>query len=147
VQRDYLHIGLDIGSVSVNTVLMNSSGEILEEHYTRTKGQPVARTHEVLADVLSRCPSDRPIAVSTTGIVGRLIADLLGGVFTNEVIAQAKATERFHPEVRTIIEIGGEDAKLILAVPDRDNGSMQIADFSMNSMCAAGTGSFLDLSR
>jgi len=144
LQQDYLHIGLDIGSVSVNTVLMDPAGDILEEHYTRTKGQPVVRTHEVLTDVLSRCPSDRPIEVSTTGIVGRLVADLLGGVFTNEVIAQAKATERSNPEVRTIIEIGGEDAKLILVVPDRDNGKMQIADFSMNSMCAAGTGSFLD---
>jgi len=144
VQEEYLHIGLDIGSVSVNTVLMNPQGEILEEHYTRTKGQPVARAHEVLTDVLSRCAADRPIAVSTTGIVGRLIADLLGGGFTNEVIAQARATGKFHPEVRTIIEIGGEDAKLILIGPGTDHGAIQIVDFAMNSMCAAGTGSFLD---
>jgi len=144
VHKDYLHIGLDIGSVSVNTVLITPDGEILEEHYTRIKGQPVVRTREVLLDVLSRCPSDRPIAISTTGIVGRLIADLLGGTFTNEVIAQAKATELFHPEARSIIEIGGEDAKLILMAPDGGNGGIQIADFAMNSMCAAGTGSFLD---
>jgi len=144
MQGEYLHIGLDIGSVSVNTVLMNPQGEVLEEHYTRTRGQPVARTYEVLVDVLSRCPADRPIAVSTTGIVGRLIADLLGGVFTNEVIAQARATGKFHPEVRTIVEIGGEDAKLILIGPGGDHGATQIVDFAMNSMCAAGTGSFLD---
>ncbi|MCK5558530.1 MAG: CoA activase, partial [Candidatus Hydrogenedentes bacterium] len=140
----YLHIGLDIGSVSVNTVLMKPDAEILEEHYTRIRGQPVVRTREVLLDVLSRCPSDHPIAVSTTGIVGRLIADLLGGNFTNEVVAQAKGIEKSHPEVRTIIEIGGEDAKLIFIVPAGGDGGTRIADFAMNSMCAAGTGSFLD---
>jgi predicted CoA-substrate-specific enzyme activase len=144
MQEKYLHIGLDIGSVSVNTVLMKPDGEILEEHYTRIKGRPVVRTREVLLDVLSRCPSDHPIAVSTTGIVGRLIAELLGGNCTNEVVAQAKATEKFHPEVRTLIEIGGEDAKLIFIVPDGEDGGTRIADFAMNSMCAAGTGSFLD---
>ena len=95
MQLDYLHIGLDIGSVSVNTVLMNPAGEILEEHHTRTKGQPVVRTHELLTDVLSRYPSDRPIEVSATAIVGGLVADSLGGVFTNEVIAQARATREF----------------------------------------------------
>jgi len=144
VQGQYLHIGLDIGSVSVNTVLMKSDGEILEEHYTRIKGRPLVRTREVLLDVLSRCPSDHPIAVSTTGIVGRLIAELLEGNFTNEVVAQAKAIDRFHPEVRTIIEIGGEDAKLIFIVPDEESDGTRIADFAMNSMCAAGTGSFID---
>ncbi len=65
MRDEYLHIGLDIGSVSVNTVLMKPDAEILEEHYTRIRGQPVVRTREVLLDVLSRCPSDHPIAVST----------------------------------------------------------------------------------
>ncbi|MEK7803756.1 MAG: BadF/BadG/BcrA/BcrD ATPase family protein, partial [Deltaproteobacteria bacterium] len=143
-KNDFVFIGIDIGSVSANTVVVDENRNILEEHYTRTKGQPLETTFAVLSDVLARFPANNIKAAAITGSAGKLIAPLIGAGFTNEVIAQAAATEYFHPEVRTVIEMGGEDAKLILLAPDGDTKKIRIEDFQMNSVCAAGTGSFLD---
>ncbi|MBI5892783.1 MAG: CoA activase [Deltaproteobacteria bacterium] len=163
----FVFIGIDIGSVSANTVVLNENKEILEEHYTRTKGQPLETARDVLNDVISRYPFESIKAVAATGTGGKTIAPFIGACFTNEVIAQAKAVEYFHPDVRTVIEMGGEDAKMILLSPDKscDIGmlaagdgkafshaphptshipKLRVEDFAMNAVCAAGTGSFLD---
>ena len=92
----------------------------------------------------SRVPAERVKSVSVTGTAGKLIAELLGAEFVNEVIAQGKSTIHFYPQVKTVIEMGGEDSKLILVEGDPANGDYRIVDFSMNTICAAGTGSFLD---
>ena len=73
---------------------------------------------------------------------GKKLAGILGGTFVNEVIAQARGTFHFNPETRAIIDMGGEDAKLIMVTDEE--GHLVIQDFAMNTMCAAGTGSFLD---
>ncbi len=82
----------------------------------------------------------RHFSLSVTGSAGRLIGSILEIEPVNEVVAFSYATRSLYPEVRTIIELGGEDSKLILL---SDNSSAA-KDFSMNSVCAAGTGSFLD---
>ena len=143
-KNDFVFIGIDIGSVSANTVVIDENRNILEDHYTRTKGQPQETAIAILSDITTRFPLHKIKAVAATGSGGKLIASLIGASFTNEVIAQAKAAEYFHPEVRTVIEMGGEDAKLILLSPDGDARKIRIEDFQMNSVCAAGTGSFLD---
>ena len=79
-------------------------------------------------------------SLSVTGSAGRLIGSILGITPVNEIVAQAYATQTLFPRIKTIIEMGGEDSKLILLSED----SRSIRDFSMNSVCAAGTGSFLD---
>ena len=137
-----LYIGVDIGSVSANTVLMDGEKRIIEDHYTRLKGQPLKTLLNVLEELLDRVPADRIGGIAFTGTGGKLPAEILEGAFYNEIIAQAKAVEAFHPEARTIIDIGGEDSKLILV--EQEDGRFRIADFSMNTLCAAGTGSFLD---
>ena len=76
------------------------------------------------------------------GSEGNPFPRLLGANFVNEIIAQAKAVQHLYPQVRTIIDIGGEDSKLILL--EEEEGHLKIGDFSMNTLCAAGTGSFLD---
>jgi len=139
-----LFLGVDVGSVSVNTVVMNGDREILEEYYTRIHGQPHMTVYQVLQEILSRISPSRIQGVSLTGSGGKLIAELLGAVFENEIIAQSKSIEYFHPQVRTIIEMGGEDSKFILLDYDGGSGKMKINDFTMNAVCAAGTGSFLD---
>ncbi|MFC1736199.1 acyl-CoA dehydratase activase [Candidatus Hydrogenedentota bacterium] len=139
-----VHIGLDIGSISINIVVVSQEARIIEEQYIRTKGQPLQRIRETLQDLASRFSTESIASVSTTGSGGKLVADLLGGVFTNEVVAQARATNEFHPEVRTIVEMGGEDAKLIVFTSGKGENTRAIADFAMNAACAAGTGSFLD---
>ncbi len=138
------HIGLDVGSVSANTVVIDGKKNVIEEHYTRLKGQPLETVYRILADVLTRVPGDQIRSASVTGTASNLIADLLGAEFINEIIAQSKSTMHFNPEVKTIIEMGGEDSKLILVQNDPKTGDYKILDFSMNTICAAGTGSFLD---
>ena len=139
-----LHIGLDVGSVSLNTVLIDLEKNILEERYTRTKGQPLETVLRILSEILSRVPAEGIRSVSVTGTAGKLIAELLEGEFVNEIIAQGKSTTYFYPHVKTIIEMGGEDSKLIMLEGNPRNGDCRILDFSMNTICAAGTGSFLD---
>ncbi|MBI5562008.1 MAG: CoA activase [Deltaproteobacteria bacterium] len=139
-----VYIGIDIGSVSANTVVLDEHKNILEEHYTRTKGEPLETTLLLLNDLIKHYGKDAIKLVATTGSGGKLIAPLIGAGFTNEVIAQARAVEVFHPEARTVIEMGGQDAKLIFLAPEAGSDKLRIADFQMNSVCAAGTGSFLD---
>ncbi|MBI5826936.1 MAG: CoA activase, partial [Deltaproteobacteria bacterium] len=139
-----VYVGIDIGSVSANTVVLDENRNLIEEHYTRTKGEPLETALEILSETIRKYGRDSIKLVAATGSGGKLIAPLIGAAFANEVIAQAKATEVFHPEVKTVIEMGGQDAKLIFLSPEGDSGKLRIADFQMNAVCAAGTGSFLD---
>jgi len=135
-------LGIDLGSVSVKAAVIDAAGAVIEHHYVRHRGQPVAATRELLADILTRVPAEHIRLVAVTGTGGKLLAELLDARCINEVVAQAAAAEALHPDARTIIEIGGEDSKLIFIQPDE--GRPSIGDFAMNTICAAGTGSFLD---
>ena len=139
-----LKLGIDIGSIAAKVVVIDEAGNIIESQYTRTKGQPVETILTILEDILTRYSTDSFKVVAVTGTGGELIAKLLAVPFINEIIAQAEGTTRFHPEVKTILEIGGEDSKLILLGEESTGTSLEIADFASNSACAAGTGSFLD---
>ena len=136
------YLGIDVGSVSANTIIMDDHGEVLEEHYTRIKGQPLQTVRKIVEEIIHRIPPEQFHSLSFTGIGGKLLSELLGGNFVNEIIAQTKAVQHFYPEVKTIIDIGGEDSKLILL--EEEGGRSKMSDFSMNTLCAAGTGSFLD---
>ncbi|MHB1189634.1 MAG: acyl-CoA dehydratase activase, partial [Armatimonadota bacterium] len=138
-----LALGIDVGSVSVNLALLDAAGERIETRYVRHKGRPMQTTAYVLREILEK-HGERVHLCAATGTGGKMIAETLGAIFVNEVIAQAAAVSRLHPEVRTVIEIGGEDSKLIFLNPEERNGAASIADFEMNTVCAAGTGSFLD---
>ncbi len=140
-----MYIGIDAGSVAVKGVLLDGGFGVLHEAYLRNHGQPLERTREVLEELLGRLDDRRSLlGVAVTGAGAKLIAELLDLPLVNEVVAQATATGRLYPAVRTVIEIGGEDSKLILIEPDEKTGGTRIRDFAMNALCAAGTGSFLD---
>jgi predicted CoA-substrate-specific enzyme activase len=161
-----LFLGIDVGSVSVKIVVLsnvgaihesplqlreNHSNQIFYHSYTRSEGQPfrvlLTELEKLFSDFGSTGQSFNPkeiIGIATTGTGGKLAAELLGGRFVNEVISQVKATSLLHPEVRTVIEMGGEDSKLLLLKKDDKSGTLLLEDFSMNTLCAAGTGSFLD---
>lgn len=135
-----LYLGIDVGSVSINIITLNRDNEVQFSSYTRTEGQPVASLKKALAHMLdSLTPHERVRAVGATGS-GRQLAGLLVGadLVKNEITAHATATVTFHPDVRTIFEIGGQDSKIIIV------RNQMVTDFSMNTICAAGTGSFLD---
>lgn len=128
-------IGLDAGSVTVKLVVFDEKANRLEGYYTRHYGHPVMSAYNVLKETVSRYPES---SLSITGSGGRIIGSVLKIRPVNEIVAQSYSTKRLFPDIRTIIELGGEDSKLILL----DNG--KIREFSMNSVCAAGTGSFLE---
>jgi predicted CoA-substrate-specific enzyme activase len=133
-----LYIGLDAGSVSVKLVVLDEKGGHSRTVYRRHRGQPLGVALELLKEV-SRAKSEE-FSLSLTGSAGRLMGEILGVEPVNEVVAYAFANRRLYPHIKTIIELGGEDSKLIIVGEDSNTAK----DFSMNSVCAAGTGSFLD---
>ena len=137
-------IGLDIGSVSLNTVLLDKHFRIVEDHYDYVHGKPFDVLYERLCTLLKDHPPETIRGVALTGTGGKLAAGLIGGLFVNEIIAQATAAGRLFPDARTVIEIGGEDSKLIVLERQASDDYARLVDFEMNSVCAAGTGSFLD---
>lgn len=139
-----LYLGLDIGSVSLKAVILNDDKKILKERYVRTKGKPFQTAIDTLQELLCNIPAEMLQGAAATGTGGKLVAEATGALFVNEVLAQARATDYLYPQVRTIIEMGGEDSKLIILGYDQAQGRIRVEDFAMNSVCAAGTGSFLD---
>jgi len=137
-------LGLDIGSISVNTVLIDSKRKVVENHYTLCHGRPFHALQTVLSDVLTRHPAEAIERVAITGTGGKLAAELIGGHFVNEIVAQSSSVAVVYPMAKSVIEMGGEDSKLIVMEAAQGNGKSRLADFAMNTVCAAGTGSFLD---
>jgi activator of 2-hydroxyglutaryl-CoA dehydratase len=139
-----LFLGIDVGSVTVKTAVIDADCRLLAESYVRIKGDPLDTLHAELGALSSRFGENRIRAAGITGSGGKQAAGVLGALFINEILAQSAFAGRFHGDARTIIELGGEDAKLITLAPDKASGRVKIEDFSMNTACAAGTGSFLD---
>ncbi|MCS7203412.1 MAG: acyl-CoA dehydratase activase [Thermodesulfovibrio sp.] len=129
-------VGVDIGSETAKAVVFTKDGVILEKIYLKHFGKAAEITHSILKDFLKRYKN---LKICFTGVSGRFIAKRISAPYINEIISQATATVKFYPEVRTIIEIGGEDSKLIFL-----DEAGRVVDFSLNSICAAGTGSFLE---
>lgn len=132
-------LGIDVGSVSTDLVLTDENYNVKEAIYLRTHGKPIAAIVQGFS-ILSEKYKDNEIrAVGVTGS-GRMIASCVIGadVVKNEITAHAEAALTLDKDVKTIIEIGGQDSKIILL----NNG--MVTDFAMNTVCAAGTGSFLD---
>jgi len=143
-QRKNLYLGLDLGSISLNTVIIDQDKNILENYYDLCHGQPFLVLRKRLSDLLSKYEIEDFKLLALTGTGGKLATELIGGQFINEIIAQSKSVSKLHSEAKTIIEMGGEDSKLIFMDKGHEAAFSSLADFNMNSICAAGTGSFLD---
>ncbi|MHC4622398.1 MAG: acyl-CoA dehydratase activase [Planctomycetota bacterium] len=139
-----LYVGVDVGATSSDVVACVEDGQVVFRDYLRTRGQPIWTVRSQL-ERLSRQinPSDIVLAAAT-GSAGRFVAKLLGITFVNEVPAQAAAVHWLYPDLEqaTIVEMGGQDSKLIFIAGD--DGQCRVRDFALNTVCAAGTGSFLD---
>jgi predicted CoA-substrate-specific enzyme activase len=134
------YLGVDVGSVSTNLVVLDESLDLAAKVYLRTQGNPVRAVQRGLGDIAEQLPEDIEIlGVCTTGSARYLTGVVVGAdVVKNEITAHAVAALRVMPKVRTVLEIGGQDSKIVLV----ENGV--VTDFAMNTVCAAGTGSFLD---
>ncbi len=133
------YIGVDVGSVSTDIVLLDDNMEVVESMYLKTKGRPLDIIKEGFKRLSNKYEDNQIKAVGTTGS-GRQIASFLIGsdAVKNEITAHAVASLEVDKNLKTIIEIGGQDSKIIII---KDG---IVTDFAMNTVCAAGTGSFLD---
>ena len=142
--KQRFYIGIDVGSTSSDVVVLDNAGKSILCDYHRTKGKPIETVRLQLAQVFRQInPSDVVLTVAT-GSTGRFLAKLLDIPFVNEVPAQAAAICHLYPQFQqaTIIEMGGQDSKLIFT--SCEQGQARVRDFTLNTVCAAGTGAFLD---
>ncbi|MHA1111923.1 MAG: acyl-CoA dehydratase activase [Promethearchaeota archaeon] len=137
-------IGVDVGSISTNVAVIDQDRNIIETVYIRTEGKPinsVQRGIRIMRQKLnSHYGNDIEISgVGATGSARQLTGVIIGAdVVKNEITAHSLASLHVRKDVQTVIEIGGQDSKIIIL----RNGVA--VDFAMNTVCAAGTGSFLD---
>jgi predicted CoA-substrate-specific enzyme activase len=139
ITSQFGYLGVDIGSLSTNVVVIDPAGNVMARRYLMTEGRPIKAVQKGLREVAAELAGRvKIIGAGTTGSGRYLIGDIIGAdIVRNEITAQAKAAIFFDPNVDTIFEIGGQDSKYISI---RDG---IVVDFEMNKACAAGTGSFL----
>lgn len=138
--KEKCYLGIDIGSISTKGVIINSKNKILYSDYIWTEGNPIDAVKRLLNSLKKNFDSDRyqVVSVGTTGSARKLIGTILNAsIIKNEITAHAIGTTSLYPDIKTILEIGGQDSKIILV----EDGI--VVDYAMNTLCAAGTGSFL----
>ncbi len=134
------YLGIDVGSVTTKLAVLDGSDELVAHTYIPTEGKPIQKLQQGLIYIQQQLPEDVQIrGVATTGSARHLAGVITGAdLVKNEITSHAVAALHQVPEVKTVIEIGGQDSKIIII---RDG---MVTDFGMNTVCAAGTGSFLD---
>ena len=135
-----VYLGIDVGSVTTKLAVLGRDDELVTHIYLPTQGKPIDMVQQCLKQIKPQLPEDVNICgVATTGSARYLAGVIVGAdLVKNEITSHAVATLQYVPQVQTIIEIGGQDSKIIIV---RDG---VVTDFGMNTVCAAGTGSFLD---
>ncbi len=134
------YLGIDIGSISTKGVVIDEDNKIVASEYIWTEGDPVGAVKRLLKALEKQLKGKKIniVSVGTTGSPRKLIGVMTNAsVVKNEITAHAIGTTTLHPDVNTIFEIGGQDSKIIII----ENGF--VVDYAMNTLCAAGTGSFL----
>ena len=130
-------IGLDVGSTTIKCVVLSDADQIVYQTYERHFSQITAKTVEMLRAVAERFPAEREWRLAIAGSAGMGMAEFAKVPFVQEVYAAKLAAERNAPGTDCIIELGGEDAKILFV----SNGGMEAR---MNGTCAGGTGAFID---
>jgi len=169
-----IHIGIDLGSVSIKAALYTSEGSdtpffesiranplfqtvkrlkhpatgvecwLAVTRYARIAGSPVKQAKALLKELLGLIDSASLGEITATGSGAALLKSEFGVTTQNEFTALGRAVDLLLPEVRTVFEMGGENSKYLLFERDQSSGHLGIADYSTNGDCAAGTGGFLD---
>ena len=134
------YLGIDVGSVTTKFAVLDKNDELITHNYLLTQGKPIIMVQQGLKQIQQQLSRDVDIrGVATTGSARYLAGVIVGAdLVKNEITSHAVAALQYSPEVQTVIEIGGQDSKIIII---RDG---VVTDFGMNTVCAAGTGSFLD---
>ncbi|MDC1142015.1 BadF/BadG/BcrA/BcrD ATPase family protein [Planctomycetota bacterium] len=141
---DEVIIGLDVGSTTVKAVVMNPiNDEILWSDYRRHETRQPEKVHEFLTEITAAFPlAKEKIRIFITGSGGTSLCPLIGAKFVQEVNAVSLAVEKSYPEAGSVVELGGQDAKIIIWKANPNGGKRKIP--SMNDKCAGGTGAVID---
>ena len=135
MNNNILHVGLDVGSTTVKIIVMNDKKETIYKDYQRHYSD----TKNTVCNVLEKLNSDFPNSIFTLALTGSgalSVSKFLGVSFIQEVVSCKRAVEKYIPQTDVVIELGGEDAKIIYF----DESIEQ----RMNGTCAGGTGAFID---
>jgi predicted CoA-substrate-specific enzyme activase len=137
VKKNDCSIGVDAGSTTLKIIITNREGEVIYKTYRRHKANINKVFAEELQTIINKFP-DTCFTLCITGSAGMGISERTGIPFVQEVVASVEAVNRFYPDTGTLIDLGGEDAKMIFFSPGRQ------PDIRMNGSCAGGTGAFID---
>jgi predicted CoA-substrate-specific enzyme activase len=132
-----LKLGIDIGSTTAKAVILSRDKKLLFSSYRRHNAETVQTLQEIVAEAKEKV-GNVEVDVLITGSAGMGVCERFGLPFMQEVIASAEVVRQMYPQVKTLIDIGGEDAKMIFF---KDEG---MPDIRMNGSCAGGTGAFID---
>src|SRR3974390_3401557 len=144
-QKTQFLVGLDVGSTTVKALVVDATNDqILWQDYQRHETKQPEKTLEFLKRIEAEVGiSSTNTRMFVTGSGGGVLAELIGAKFVQEVTAVALAVEKLHPEVYSVIELGGQDAKIIVFKDDNESGRKKKIP-SMNDKCAGGTGAVID---
>jgi predicted CoA-substrate-specific enzyme activase len=134
------YLGIDVGSVTTKLAVIDETDELVADIYLPTQGKPIETTQQGLRQIKEQLPKGMDIGgVATTGSARYLAGVIVGAdLVKNEITSHAVGALHYFPKSQTVIEIGGQDSKIIIIRKGN------VTDFGMNTVCAAGTGSFLD---
>ena len=137
-------LGIDIGSTTVKTVLVNPDNkEIVYKKYTRHRADQRMKVAELLREASVMFPGISVVPVFC-GSGSKNLSEELNAPYIQEVVANSLAVREFYPETKVSIELGGQDAKVSFFHRDEKTGKVAASDMRMNGSCAGGTGAFLD---
>ncbi|MGN0469653.1 MAG: BadF/BadG/BcrA/BcrD ATPase family protein, partial [Acutalibacteraceae bacterium] len=131
-----IKIGLDIGSTTVKCVALDENNKLLYKTYERHYSQITEKISELFKRIRTEIPGAENAYIAMSGSAGMGVADACGIDFIQEVYATRVAANTFIPNTDVVIELGGEDAKILFL-----SGGMEVR---MNGSCAGGTGAFID---
>jgi len=131
-----MRIGLDVGSTTIKCIVYDHDDNILYKSYERHFSQIAEKAGNMLLEIQKQLPDEKNVSLCISGSAGMGLAEDLNIPFVQEVYATRTATKRYIPDADVVIELGGEDAKILFL-----SGSMEIR---MNGSCAGGTGAFID---
>ena len=131
-----MNLGIDIGSTTIKCVLLDGKNKIVYKDYFRHSLKIKEKLLELLIDLKDDLKTERTLKLAISGSAAMGIAKDLGFTFIQEVFATKVCTETFNKNINTVIELGGEDAKIIFL-----DSPLEV---KMNGTCAGGTGAFID---
>ena len=131
-----MRIGLDVGSTTLKCVVLDDNDQIVYKDYQRHFSQITSKTVGMLEDIKKQFPAEERMTLTISGSAGMGIADALGIPFEQEVYATRVAVNKIIPGTDVVIELGGEDAKILFLTDG--------LEVRMNGSCAGGTGAFID---